>query len=215
MKQRFQAVIAIGAVLLLASAPSTIAENRRQGRTSDLERLAADLERALGRGSVTIERGPSRQPATRDTSRARETPAAHAQTTASAEAGLNAIIDAMNRERSAKGLEPLRLNDALCAAAGDRVDDMLDKRYFDHVSPDGVQPFVWAKRRGYDYRAIGENLAVGYRGTAVVNGWMRSPGHRANILGSAFDEVGIAISDRAPIRGYAGPTVVALYAAAK
>ena len=121
----------------------------------------------------------------------------------------------MNRERAAKGLRPLRLNGTLSAAAGDRVGDMLAKRYFDHVSPDGVQPFVWAKRRGYDYRTIGENLAVGYRGTAVVNGWMNSPGHRANILGRAFDEVGIAISDRAPVRGYTGPVVVALYASAK
>lgn len=215
MKQRFQGVIAVVAVLLLAAAPSTIAENRRQGRTSDLERLAADLERALGRGSVTIERGPSRKPVARPASRVRETRPADVQTTGNVEANLDAIIDAMNRERIAKGLNPLRLNDTLSAAAGDRVDDMLDKRYFDHVSPDGMQPFVWAKRRGYDYRAIGENLAVGYRGTAVVNGWMSSPGHRANILGSAFDEVGIAISDRAPIRGYAGPTVVALYAAAK
>jgi uncharacterized protein YkwD len=117
----------------------------------------------------------------------------------------------MNRERAARGLGPLRLNPTLSDAAGDRIDDMFAKRYFDHVSPDGVQPFVWATRRGYRYRLIGENLAVGFRGTSVVDGWMRSPGHRENILQRGFDEVGIAIADGAPQRGYKGPTVVAMY----
>ena len=79
------------------------------------------------------------------------------------------------------------------------------------MAPDGTQPWVWVSRRGYRYRTVGENLAVGY-GTAdrVVRGWMNSPGHRANILQHGFDEVGIAIADGAPLRGYAGPTVVAI-----
>jgi uncharacterized protein YkwD len=121
------------------------------------------------------------------------------------------LVAAMNRERAARGLGPLRLNPTLSDAASDRIGDMFAKRYFDHVSPDGVQPFVWATRRGYRYRLIGENLAVGFRGTSVVDGWMRSPGHRENILQRGFDEVGIAIADGAPQRGYKGPTVVAMY----
>ena len=122
-----------------------------------------------------------------------------------------AIVEAMNRERAAHGLGPLRLNSALSEAAGDRIDDMFAKRYFAHVSPDGIKPFVWASRRGYRYRLIGENLAVGFAGTRVVDGWMRSPGHRENILQRGFDEVGIAIAPGAPQRGYKGPTVVAMY----
>jgi uncharacterized protein YkwD len=121
----------------------------------------------------------------------------------------------MNRERVARGLVPLRLNQSLSLAAHDRIGDMFAKNYFAHVSPDGIQPFVWARQRGYRYRIIGENLAVGYRGAAVVDGWMRSPGHRENILQEAFDEVGIAIADGSPRSGYRGPTVVALYAAAR
>jgi uncharacterized protein YkwD len=74
-----------------------------------------------------------------------------------------------------------------------------------------VQPFVWATRQGYRYRLIGENLALGYRGTAVVDGWMHSPAHRENILQSEFDEVGIAVADTSPRRGYRAPLVVALY----
>jgi len=157
---------------------------------SDIDRLAADLERALGKGTVEVHRKPS---------------------AASSPAG--AIVDAMNRERAEYGLPPLRLNPKLSQAAQDRITDMFDQRYFAHVAPDGTQPFVWLARHGYAYRAAGENLAVGY-GTArrVVGGWMNSPGHRANILGSGFDEVGVAIAPGAPLRGYAGPTIVAIYA---
>lgn len=158
---------------------------------SDMQRLAADLERALGKGSVEV-RGSSS--------------ASNASPTA-------AIVEAMNRERAGYGLPPLRLNEKLSLAAQDRITDMFEQRYFAHVAPDGTQPFVWLARHGYSYRTAGENLAVGY-GTAgrVVGGWMNSPGHRANILGSGFDEVGIAVAPGAPLRGYAGPTIVAIYA---
>lgn len=125
---------------------------------------------------------------------------------------VTAMVDDMNRERAARGLKPLRLNRQLSLAADDRVADMLSKHYFGHVSPDGMEPWTWVDRRGYDYREIGENLAVGYGSAgAVVDGWMRSPGHRANILGRDFDEVGIAVAPRSPMRGYAAPLVVALY----
>jgi uncharacterized protein YkwD len=156
---------------------------------SDIDRLAADLERALGKGTVEVHRkAPVSTPS-------------------------DAIVAAMNRERAAYGLPPLRLNSKLSLAAQDRITDMFDQRYFAHVAPDGTQPFVWLARHGYAYRTAGENLAVGY-GTAgrVVGGWMNSPGHRANILGSGFDEVGVAIASGAPLRGYAGPTIVAIYA---
>lgn len=191
MLQRFQRLIALMTVFVLAVPASTFAENRSRART-DLEKLAADLEARLGRGSVVIE-------------------GADAPVAASTATPYRSILDAMNRERAARGLVPLRLNDALNRAAANRIDDMLAKHYFAHVSPDGVQPFVWATRQGYRYRLIGENLALGYRGTAVVDGWMHSPGHRENILERSFDEVGIAVADTSPRKGYRAPLVVALY----
>jgi uncharacterized protein YkwD len=191
--QRFQRFIALVAVVAMTFTPSVNAENRSRERT-DLERLAAELEEKFGPGSVSVERRQS-------------TAAAPASSAA------EVIVAAMNRERASRGLRPLRLNDRLSLAANDRIGDMFSKHYFAHVSPDGLQPFVWAQQRGYRYRLIGENLAVGYRGTAVVDGWMRSPGHRDNILQRGFDEVGIAIADGAPKRGYRGPTVVAMYGA--
>ena len=124
----------------------------------------------------------------------------------------DAVVQAMNRERIAYGLPPLRVNDKLSEAASDRIEDMFDRHYFNHVAPDGTQPWVWADRRGYRYREIGENLAVGYETPeSIVDGWMNSPGHRANILGKHFDEVGVAIAPDSPTRKFRGPTVVALY----
>ncbi|HEX6178213.1 MAG TPA: CAP domain-containing protein [Thermoanaerobaculia bacterium] len=181
----------LAAVLALASTTAI---------AGDLDALARDLERVLGPGSVTVQR------------RTTTTASAPARRTRAA-VSAQALVDAMNRQRAAYGLGPLRLNDSLSLAATDRVADMFEQRYFDHVAPDGTQPFVWMQRRGYDYRTAGENLAVGYTtADRVVSGWMNSPGHRANILGRSFDEIGIAVANGAPLRGYGGPTVVALYA---
>lgn len=194
MSQKIQRLTSLALVLALFLPVSISAENRSRGRT-DLERLAADLERAFGKGSVRVERGTGGRP--------------EAHTTPFVES----VVEAMNRERAARGLGPLRVEPRLSLAAEDRVGDMMRKRYFDHVSPDGVQPFTWVRKRGYRYSIVGENLALGYRsGQSVVTGWMNSPGHRENMLQRGFDEVGIAVVDASPMRGYRAPLVVALYA---
>ena len=185
--QLFQRLTAVAVAFALTLAPSTFAEKRSSVRTQ----LEADMERVFGKP--------------------RSAPAPRASVGVGVSTAADVLVEAMNRERAMHGLGPLRLNPTLSRAAADRIDDMFAKRYFDHVSPDGVEPFVWATKRGYRYRLIGENLAVGYRGTAVVDGWMRSPGHRENILTPGFDEVGVAIADGSPRRGYKGPTVVAMY----
>jgi uncharacterized protein YkwD len=105
----------------------------------------------------------------------------------------------------------LRLNAQLSEAANDRVQDMFARHYFSHVAPDGTSPFVCVEKRGYRFHSCGENLAIGYPGTSVVTGWMGSPGHRANILGADYEDVGIAIADDAPAARYRGPLVVAIY----
>jgi uncharacterized protein YkwD len=122
-----------------------------------------------------------------------------------------ALVDAMNRERASRGLKPLHLDQRLNRAAEDRADDMLEKHYFNHVSPEGMSPFKWVDVEGYQYTEVGENLAVGYKtADAVVDGWMHSPGHRANILGKNYGDVGIAVAP-SPLNGYGSPLVVALY----
>jgi uncharacterized protein YkwD len=171
-------------------------------QTGELEQIARDLNQALGRQSAVVERrAPSRVvvPAAEDV-RVSSSPMAEA------------LVEAMNRERAAYGLQPLHLNPQLSLAASDRISDMFAKHYFDHVSPDGIDPFTWVDKRGYDYTEVGENLAVGYRdASGVVDGWMHSPHHRANILKGHFDEVGIALAPGSPTHRYTGPTVVVLY----
>ncbi len=196
MFTRFQRVATWLVAVGLAMPMSLFAENSPARRTQ-LERLAADLERVLGPGSVEVNRN---QP--------RPTMAVPAATSADEQ-----VLEVMNRERAARGLQPLRLNRQLSLAATDRVRDMFALHYFDHFNPDGMSPFVWAVRRGYRYRTIGENLALGYRSAErVVHGWMNSPGHRANLLGRSFNEVGVTVASGSPTSGYRGPLVVALYA---
>lgn len=168
-----------------------------------MEQLARDLDRALG-GTGHAEVSP-RHPA-------RESVGPAPGGTLPRSRMADALVAAMNRERAVYGLRPLKSNGKLALAATDRVADMLSKHYFEHVSPDGIDPFSWMDKRGYEYREAGENLAVGYStADSIVDGWMHSPEHRRNVLGADFDEVGVAISASSPSRAYAAPLVVAMY----
>jgi uncharacterized protein YkwD len=127
-----------------------------------------------------------------------------------------ALLQAMNEQRARRGLPRLHRNVRLDAAAADRIRDMFEYGYFDHVAPDGMEPFVWVRDRGYRYLRVGENLATGQRAAReVVEQWMGSPGHRANVLGN-FEDAGIAIASGSPDgrRGH-GFTFVAMYGRAR
>jgi uncharacterized protein YkwD len=104
------------------------------------------------------------------------------------------VIDWTNKQRLANGLAPLKENSLLDSAATAKARDMFEKQYFAHNSPDGRGPAELAKEVDYEFIAIGENLALGnFDGDkALVEAWMESPGHRANILGG-YDEIGVAV----------------------
>ena len=97
--------------------------------------------------------------------------------------------------RNNGGLSGLTNNDLLRAAATAKVDDMFQRQYFEHVSPSGAGPADLAKDAGYEYIAIGENLALGNfeNDEVLVTAWMNSPGHRANILNATYTEIGVAV----------------------
>ena len=104
-----------------------------------------------------------------------------------------------------EGLLPLVENSKLDAAALAKAQDMFKNQYFEHISPSGVDPGSLVKSSGYDYIVTGENLILGNFESeqAIVQAWMDSPGHRANILNNRFTEIGVAI-----IKGtYEGRTV--------
>ena len=105
------------------------------------------------------------------------------------------VVDLTNRERTRHGLPPLTVDPRLTAAAQAHSSDMIARAFYSHTSPDGSQPWDRAAAAGASRRSIGENIACGQRSPAeVVEGWMNSPGHRANILKPDFTHIGIGFA---------------------
>jgi len=105
----------------------------------------------------------------------------------------SALTDLTNFNRQQSDLPGLAVSPLLRAAAELKAQDMAAKGYFSHTSPDGLTPWFWLKKAGYEYITAGENLAVNFVDSQdVANAWMNSPAHRANILNNNFTEVGIA-----------------------
>ncbi len=102
------------------------------------------------------------------------------------------VIRLVNVERAKYGLAALREDAALTRTARMKSQDMRDNRYFSHNSPTYGTPFQLMKAQGVTYRTAGENIAMGYATpAAVVNAWMNSSGHRANILNAAYTRIGV------------------------
>lgn len=111
------------------------------------------------------------------------------------EAFLTEVIRLVNVERAKQGLSALKTNNAITKAAQIRADELL--QLFDHTRPDGRSCFTALGEAGVSYRAAGENIAMGYpTPEAVVNGWMNSPGHRANILNRSFTTIGVGYNSQ-------------------
>lgn len=108
---------------------------------------------------------------------------------------VSVIADLTNLTRISHGLDPLELSPTLSSAAQARVNDMAEKDYFAHISPDGKTPWQWFWESGYYFLYAGENLAVNFADSEdIVQAWMDSRGHRDNLLNSKFTEIGIAIA---------------------
>lgn len=107
------------------------------------------------------------------------------------------IIQWTNIQREKYGLPPLRENAKLNASAVIKVEDMLANQYFSHQSPSGAAVGDLAESVGYEFIAIGENLALGNfeNDEGLVQAWMDSPGHRANILNPQYQEIGVAVAE--------------------
>lgn len=102
------------------------------------------------------------------------------------------VVRLVNEIRQENGLQPLTANWELSRVARYKSQDMKDKGYFSHTSPTYGTPFQMIRAFGLSFRTAGENIAKGYATPqAVVNGWMNSSGHRANILNSAYKQIGV------------------------
>ncbi|MFZ2484702.1 MAG: CAP domain-containing protein [Minisyncoccia bacterium] len=105
------------------------------------------------------------------------------------------LVDLTNSNRLSQNIDPLEFNPILASAAQLKANDMAAKSYFAHTSPEGKTPWYWFTEGGYKFIYAGENLAVNFVDSEdVVQAWMNSQGHRANILNNKFTEIGIAMS---------------------
>ncbi len=102
------------------------------------------------------------------------------------------VIRLVNEIRVQNGLKPLTYDWELSRVAHYKSQDMKDNSYFAHNSPVYGTPFQMIRNFGINFRSAGENIAKGYAtAQAVVNGWMNSSGHRANILNANYTKIGV------------------------
>ena len=102
------------------------------------------------------------------------------------------VFDLTNQQRTANGLSDLASNAELDQSAQAYAEAMATQGFFSHSGPDGSTPGTRIAATGYQASTWGENIAYGYGTPAeVMNGWMNSAGHRANILGSGYKDLGV------------------------
>lgn len=123
------------------------------------------------------------------------------------------VVKEMNIHRAAAGLPPLRHDGRLLRAAESRMRDMEELAYWGHIAPDGRSPFEVIRPNGYEFRYAGENLAAGFEtAELLVQSWMESKGHRANILSPLYQDCGVSVIEGATTGRGMGHSVVVLFA---
>lgn len=106
-----------------------------------------------------------------------------------------AMLARVNAERRQAGRKPLRADPRLDRAAQGHAEDMLRRGYFAHESPEHSTPRDRVKDAGYRPNAVAENLAAGQTSVdEVMDGWMKSPGHRTNLLGRDYEDFGLGLA---------------------
>lgn len=102
------------------------------------------------------------------------------------------ILKLVNQERSKAGVPALTLSTKLTDIANTKAKDMADKNYFSHQSPTYGSPFDMLKHFGVSFSYAGENIAAGQKSAQeVMQSWMNSSGHKANILNKNYTQLGV------------------------
>ncbi|CAM5669766.1 CAP domain-containing protein [Streptomyces aurantiogriseus] len=137
---------------------------------------------------------PTKEPEKTPSRAATKAPEKTTPVTVSAEAQAAAeVLKLVNEERSKVGCSPLAANSALADLAEKFSEDMAARGFFDHTDPDGATPWDRAAKAGISDLG-GENIARGQTdAAAVMEAWMNSPGHRANILNCDFKTLGVGV----------------------
>ncbi|MFK7693772.1 CAP domain-containing protein [Paenibacillus sp. HJGM_3] len=115
------------------------------------------------------------------------------------------VLQLVNSERAKAGMGALAMDAALSRVAKAKAEDMYNNNYFDHNSPTYGSPFDMMKKFGISFRSAGENIAKGQTSPQqVMNDWMNSPGHRANILNTSYTKIGIAFYNGEWVQEFTG-----------
>jgi uncharacterized protein YkwD len=122
------------------------------------------------------------------------------------------VVSALNAARAEHGLPLLHEDPQLDAVASDRMKEMEDLEYWDHVGPGRREPFDWYETHDYKFASAGENLARGFESTELLlEAWMESKGHRDNILSPRFRDCGVAVIDGSTLGPAPGRSVVLVF----
>ena len=131
------------------------------------------------------------------------TPSGSATPATTNDSFIQKVFELTNEQRQQAGLQPLQMNQKLDDTAEAHSQDMAVNHYFSHNSLDGSSASARADKEGYNYSTFGENIAAGQATPEeVVQGWMNSPGHRANILNPNFKDIGVGYYYLANDSGY-------------
>lgn len=107
------------------------------------------------------------------------------------------VIRLVNIERVNRGLQPLTYNWQVARVARIKSQDMINNNYFSHVSPVYGSPFKMLESYNLRFSSAAENIAYGQRSAQeVMNSWMNSPGHRANILSGSVSQIGVGVAKK-------------------
>lgn len=123
-----------------------------------------------------------------------------------------ALISLTNEDRIENGVGTLEEDEALSRIAQRKAEDMAERGYFSHDTPEGHEPWWWLEQAGYKYKHAGENLAVNFTDSEEVEeAWMDSPTHRANIVKPVYTKIGIGVA-KGEFEGEKAIFVVQLFA---
>lgn len=123
------------------------------------------------------------------------------------------IVELTNNERADDSLGQLRRNASLDEAARLKAQHMAEREYFAHFSPTGVSPWFWFAEAQYNFVHAGENLAIHFTDSdEVIDAWMDSPTHRANIMNGNYTEIGVGTAE-GEFEGYKTIYVVQMFGA--
>lgn len=105
------------------------------------------------------------------------------------------VLASTNIDRCEAGQKALHYNAQLAKAAQEKAADMASRDYFAHLNPDGLMVWPTITKDGYKYRYAGENLAFQFTDNSSMNtAFMQSPTHKANIIKSKYQDIGVGIS---------------------